>query len=91
MHDWPDKMNVTILQQLVSAMTDKSRVLITDQVYASPPTEMAAWTDLCMLGLGGKERTKKNWEELTASAGLKIVKYWTLEGTEVATIECVKA
>jgi len=91
MHDWSDVNNTKILSHLSAAMTPKSRVLICEQIYPSPPTSLPAQTDLCMLGLGGKERTKNNWHSLVAGSGLKLVKFWETPGTEVAIIECEKA
>jgi hypothetical protein len=32
--------------------------------------------DLCMMNLGGKERTEENWSEVLTAGGLKIVKIW---------------
>lgn len=91
MHDWHDDNDRTILAHLAEAMAPDSRVLITEQIMPNPPTALNAWTDLCMMNLGGKERTEKMFAQLTASAGLKMVGVHKSLATDVAVIECVKA
>ncbi|KIW32316.1 uncharacterized protein PV07_03870 [Cladophialophora immunda] len=90
MHDWSDENDRIILSHLADAMAPDSRVLITEQVMPNPPTALNAWTDLCMMNLGGKERTEKMFDDLTASAGLKMVGVHKSLATDVAVIECVK-
>ncbi|OAL18498.1 hypothetical protein AYO20_11745 [Fonsecaea nubica] len=90
MHDWSDTNDRIILSHLADAMAPDSRVLITEQVMPNPPTALNAWTDLCMMNLGGKERTEKMFDDLTASAGLKIIGVHKSLATDVAVIECVK-
>lgn len=91
MHDWSDEKCRKILSNLIEAMSPHSRILITEQIYLNPPTELPAQMDLIMLSLGGKERTKQDWYALTAGVGLHLVKFWETPGTEVAVIECEKA
>ncbi|KAK7542626.1 O-methyltransferase [Phyllosticta citribraziliensis] len=92
MHDWSDKYNAQILSHLRDAMTSpQARILITDQIMPSPPTTLPAQTDLCMLGLGAKERTEKDWYALADLSGLEVVKFWRSPNTEVAVIECKRA
>ncbi|KAK8244357.1 O-methyltransferase [Phyllosticta capitalensis] len=92
MHDWSDKYNAQILSHLRDAMTSpQARILITDQIMPSPPTTLPAQTDLCMMGLGAKERTEKDWHALADMSGLEVVKFWRSPNTEVAVIECKKA
>ena len=91
MHDWSDDNDRVILSHLTKAMDFDSRVLITEQVMRNPPTPLNSWTDLCMLNLGGKERTEKMFYDLTSSAGLELIKVWKSPGTEVAVMECKKA
>lgn len=91
MHDWHDENDRTILSHLAEAMAPDSKVLITEQIMPNPPTALNAWTDLCMMNLGGKERTEEMFGELVASAGLKMVGLHKSLATDVAVIECVKA
>jgi hypothetical protein len=90
MHDWHDENNRIILMHLADAMAPDSKVLITEQIMPNPPTALNAWTDLCMMNLGGKERTEKMFDTLIASAGLKMVGVHKSLATDVAVIECVK-
>jgi len=90
-HDWADENDAKILRHLAEAMTPDSRVLITEQLMPNPPTALNAWTDLCMMNLGGKERTEKMFRELAAMAGLKVVGFHKSLATDVAVIECEKA
>lgn len=94
MHDWSDDVNRIILSHLADAMNDSnpnSRILITEQIMPNPPTSLPAQTDLCVMNLSGKERTKKDWLALVAPVGLRVAEFWETLGTEVAVIECVKA
>jgi hypothetical protein len=71
-------------------MASDSRVLICEQIMSNPPTPLNAQTDLCMLGLGAKERTEKMFEQLVPSSDLRLVKIWKSKGTDVGVIECAK-
>ena len=89
-HDWHDENCRIILNHLSKAMASDSRVLICEQIMSSPPSPLNAQTDLCMLGLGAKERTEKMFGELVPSSGLKLIKIWKSKATDVAIIECGK-
>jgi hypothetical protein len=56
----------------------------------NPPTPLVAYTDYCMLNIGGKERTLKNFQDLAARAGLKVVKHWPSKTSAVGVVECEK-
>jgi O-methyltransferase domain len=91
-HDWLDDEARKILSSVVPAMATDSRILISDMAVPEPVTASdvnAVWLDLMMLTIGGKERTKKDWETLVESAGLKIVKLWQTPETEpLVVVEC---
>lgn len=91
MHDYSDANNAVVLRHLADALHPDGRVLITEQIMSNPPSHLSAQTDLCMLNIGGKERTAANFESLTASAGLRIVAMHRAEATDVGVIECVRA
>jgi len=91
MHDWSDENDAKILRHLRDAMADDSRVLITEQIMPNPPTALNAWHDLCMMNLGGKERTEKMFRAVAAAAGLKVIGVHPSLATDVAVIECEKA
>jgi hypothetical protein len=44
--------------------------------------------DLCMLIIGGKERSEKEFSVLLDSVGLKLVKIWTSKLGSQTVIEC---
>lgn len=89
-HDWHDDNCAKILGHLASAMSSDSRVLICEQIMSNPPSQLSAQTDVCMMGLGAKERTEKMFEKLVPASNLKLVKIWKATGTDVAIIECAK-
>ena len=89
-HDWHDHNCCTILNHLAKAMAPDSRVLICEQIMSNPPSPLNAQTDLCMLGLGAKERTEKMFEKLVPASGLKLIKIWKSTGTDVGIVECGK-
>ena len=72
-HDWSDAMVVKILKNIVPVMASDSKVLIADNVLPERGgTGMVAAMDLMMLCIGGKERTKTNFEAVLDAAGLKL-------------------
>jgi O-methyltransferase domain len=89
-HDWHDHNCQKILRHLADAMAPDSRVLICEQIMSNPPSPLNAQTDLCMLGLGAKERTEKMFHELVPASGLTLIKIWKSVGTDVGVIECGK-
>ncbi|KAL2875661.1 hypothetical protein SGCOL_009123 [Colletotrichum sp. CLE4] len=90
LHDYGDDDCATMLTQLSDAMSSDSKVLIVEYVLPSPPPPIGAMTDFSMLGIGGKERTAKDWKVLVARSRLKIEKIHGLE-MKMQVIECVKA
>ena len=82
MHDWQDAEAVQILKNIVPAMAKDSKILVSDMALSEPVTERdsgAIWLDTMLLAIGGKERTKKDWETLGAQAGLVCQKVWQEE------------
>jgi demethylsterigmatocystin 6-O-methyltransferase len=75
MHDYPDQKCVAILQNLISALDQDSRILIDEMVLPNFGVHwQATQADLTMMAqLGSKERTREQWDVLIQSAGLKIV------------------
>jgi len=47
--------------------------------------------DLCMMNIGGKERTEENWTEILSLGGIKIVKIWRAIVGPQAVIEAMLA
>lgn len=74
-------------------MAADSKLLIVEQVLSNPPAPFAAGTNVMMATIGGKERTREDFEAILSPAGLKIAKISTVsEGNASGSvIECVKA
>ncbi|KAH8820847.1 S-adenosyl-L-methionine-dependent methyltransferase [Xylogone sp. PMI_703] len=94
MHNWQDAECRTILSHISAAMAPTSRLLIGEMVVPeSPenqPDKTVYWMDLCMLVIGGKERSQKEFESLLATVGLRLVKIWRSKAGVQCVIECVK-
>jgi hypothetical protein len=72
-------------------MAPDSRLLIAEMVVPPMPEgidKTAYWMDFCMLIIGGKERSEKEFSNLLDSAGLKLVKIWRSEVGNQTVIEC---
>ncbi|KAF2665441.1 S-adenosyl-L-methionine-dependent methyltransferase [Microthyrium microscopicum] len=91
MHDYPDSKCTEILGHLVNAMAPDSRLLISDELLTRPPTLLGAQTDLSMLNIGGKERTKEDWLVLASKSGLRVSGIFTSKENSMCVIECTKA
>ncbi|KAL4802514.1 S-adenosyl-L-methionine-dependent methyltransferase [Aspergillus unguis] len=91
LHDWADADCVRILSNLVPAMKrGYSKILINENVI---PATNAYWEttslDIIMMAdFASTERTERQWRELTASVGLKIVNIWTRRRGVESLIEC---
>ena len=74
LHDWPDESAVKILENIRTAMDEKSIILIDDIVMKeNRPEPRAVEYDLTMAAcLAGLERTRNQWEKLVDAAGLVI-------------------
>ena len=95
-HDWDDERCLQLLRNCQRSMNGPGRVICVDSVL--PPLgdtggTAAKFLDLLMMaGIRGKERTRKQWAELYAGAGLRVVRVISLQdnfGTSV--VEGVKA
>jgi SAM-dependent methyltransferase len=72
-HDWNDDNAATILRNCRKAMNPGGRVLVVETVI--PPLNepcFGKWLDLMMLIVDGRERTREQYEQLFARAGLKL-------------------
>jgi len=81
LHDWPDASALLILQNIRSAMTHDSVLLLheADVPEQGVPLGLAS-LDLSMMAMfAGMERTKRQFEELLDAAGLKLVATWKSE------------
>ncbi|KAF2462855.1 O-methyltransferase [Lindgomyces ingoldianus] len=76
LHDWPDKQARIILQNVKSAMSDESILLINEGILESSKVSIhEARFDLHMMArLSSLERTESQWRKLVESAGFELVK-----------------
>ncbi|KAF4553200.1 O-methyltransferase domain-containing protein 4 [Elsinoe fawcettii] len=74
LHDWPDEEAVRILRHVADAMGEESEVLIDELVMPEQGAHIHAtvYDVVMMCALGGRERTRKEWEVLVAKAGLEV-------------------
>lgn len=92
LHNWDDESAVRILGNVKEAMNMKSRLLIIESLINKGNLPSAGkMTDiLMMVALGGRERTKDEYEALLNRAGLKIRKIHPTISPH-SLIEAVKA
>jgi hypothetical protein len=79
LHDWPDETARQILRTLAPAMEKGySRLLIHESLVSSEkPLSRVTVSDITMMAcLAAAERSEKQWRELIASAGMRVVKIW---------------
>lgn len=91
LHDWDDQKALLILKNICNTMHPDSKLYIIDGILdkAQDPQLLGA-IDLALLTIfNGKERTKKQFEDLITTAGLKIVTIKQLNET-LSLLECVK-
>lgn len=93
LHNHSDANALNILRILAGAMHDDSRLLLVEEIKGNPPSAPAASTDVVMISIGGKARTRDDWEWMAAEAGLRINSVGDGVGSwgELTAIECVKA
>jgi len=91
-HDWEDPEAVVILQNCRDAMPGEGRILLVERLIEEPGRgREAKWMDLQMLvSAGGRERTRDQFEELFAKAGLRLVSV-TPTTAGLAVIEAARA
>jgi ubiquinone/menaquinone biosynthesis C-methylase UbiE len=72
-HDWSDEDAVVILTNCRKAMKPNGKLLVVEAVIpkGNDPHPFK-WLDITMLMIGGKERTKEQFEHIFHQAGLKI-------------------
>ncbi|KAK4579831.1 hypothetical protein LTR86_000032 [Recurvomyces mirabilis] len=90
LHDWSDEKCVQIPCHLRDALRPGGRILICEQILTNPPSRLTAQLDLCMMNLGGKERTPQQFRTLAAAAGLFVMAIHQPKGSDIGVVECVK-
>ena len=75
LHDWDDEHARAILQNVRSAAPAHAKLLIIEVIVPDDPGPNWAKTlDIWMLAIGGKQRTRKEYEELLPSAGFRFTR-----------------
>ena len=90
LHDWDDSDAVKILSNCCKAMKPDGKVLVVEAVI--PPgndPHPFKWLDLTMLLIGGRERTKEQFEELFDKSCLKLERVIPIT-PEVSVVEAVR-
>jgi ubiquinone/menaquinone biosynthesis C-methylase UbiE len=83
LHDWDDEPCRQILRACHEALPDDGKVLVVDAVLPNPgeltDTRAAVQyhVDVLMMLFAGKERTKRQWSDLAASAGFAVESFRT--------------
>ena len=70
LHNHSDTLALILLRILANAMYEDSRLLIVGKVKGNPPSVQTAAMDVSMLRMGGKERSRDDWDWLTVKPGL---------------------
>jgi hypothetical protein len=89
LHDWSDNECIKILKIIAAAMAPSiSRVLIAEMVIPASNVDLeTCWMDLAMMTISGSERTKKQWENILDTAGLKLSRVYGAPGTNHSVVE----
>ncbi|MGH8773900.1 MAG: methyltransferase [Jiangellaceae bacterium] len=92
LHDWPDPDAARILTRCRDAAGEAGRILVVDGLLDDENVRGMAAMDLQMLALfGGRERTRAEYDELAASAGLAVTAVQPIPVFGRAIIECLAA
>jgi len=92
LHDWDDEQCIRILSHCCAAMVPTGCVLAVEHVIA--PGNRADWAKLVdvnmMVTLGGRERTREEFHDLFARAGLRLKRVIPTE-SPLSILEAVRA
>jgi O-methyltransferase domain/Dimerisation domain len=73
-HDWSEAEAVALLGNVQEAMKPGARIILLEELIPETPELVPGkWIDVLMLAItGGRERTKNEYSELLAAAGLEL-------------------
>jgi hypothetical protein len=71
LHDWPDREAASILRRCAQAAGPEGSVLVIDAVLEAP-SSMGGFDLFMLVGCGGHERVRAEWEALGQTAGLSL-------------------
>ncbi|MFD0900462.1 methyltransferase [Actinomadura sediminis] len=94
LHDWDDTAAREILRNCRAAIPDDGRLLIFEPVLdtsgAGSGTLYSRLSDLNMMNaLGGRERTREDFEDLCRAAGFEVARVGRLDPVDISLIEAV--
>ena len=94
-HDWDDEHCLRLLRNCYKSMEDGGRLVCVDAVLPPMGDTGAApaklLDNLMLLAIGGKERTRQQWEDLYRSSGFRITSITPLhDNFETSIVEGVK-
>ncbi|OAR05965.1 hypothetical protein LLEC1_05119 [Akanthomyces lecanii] len=91
LHDFYDPQAIEILRNTASAMAPDSRLVICDMIVPDLVQVNGRmtlyWLDFSLVTIGGKERSKPEFENICEQAGLEIVKIYPSHGENTAMLE----
>jgi predicted O-methyltransferase YrrM len=93
LHDWPDAKCIRILRNCRQAMAPGGRVLVVEHVVPKDGgPHISKFMDINMLvnTSGGRERTRQEFEQLLAAAGLQL-RQLAPTAIGLCTLECVSS
>ncbi|TVY83975.1 O-methyltransferase hmp5 [Lachnellula suecica] len=90
LHNWHDEPAKLILKNIADAMLPDSILLIGEMVFPEQAgvNKYIYMMDICMLIIGGKERTGNDFSRLLDAVGLRLVKVSVSDAGDQAVIEC---
>lgn len=92
-HDYSDAELVNILSHISEAMSCDSKLLLVDTVIPErldESTMVAGVLDQIMFAIGGKERTKQDFEAVLGQVDLSLNEVYHIPGSPGAVVEAVK-
>ncbi|PHH89344.1 hypothetical protein CDD83_6243 [Cordyceps sp. RAO-2017] len=91
LHDFYDPEAVEILKRTASAMGPDSRLVICELLLPERVQTGASllpyWTDICLMMIGGQERSLSGYEAIIRDAGLELVQVYRSKDGHNAMIE----
>jgi len=93
LHDWPDADCIRILKNCRQAMATGGRVLVVEHVVpeeSGPHFSKFMDVNMLVLTAGGRERTRQEFTQLLAAAGLQL-RELASTAIGVCVLECVSA
>ncbi|KAI9648387.1 hypothetical protein NHQ30_003020 [Ciborinia camelliae] len=91
LHDFPDKIVVTMLKSTVLAMGPDSRLVVGDMLLPGQVTVggpwAAYWIELALLIICGKVRSLREWKAIYEEVGLELVEVYKAGDGQTVTLE----